>query len=336
MADQFLQPADSATVPRYVDAATFMRAPRIESLADVDMALVGVPFDLGLTFRPGARHGPAQIREMSRLIRRINPTTGICPFEAGQVADVGDVQMHPFDLLGCVDRIQEFFRRLQHHAVRPVAAGGDHTITLPILRGLFAGSPFAVVQFDSHADTLDEFYGTRINHATPFRRAVEEGLVDPSHVIQIGLRGSRYGADDIQFGLDAGMRCVTYDEYEALGRAAVIDEIRRVVGTHPTYVTFDVDGLDPACAPGTGVPEPGGLSMRDAQVILRSMTGLNVIGGDVCEVSPPLDPSGLTAVSGANLMFEILCLVAAGRDATDVPTTGSAATESDRRRSAGS
>jgi guanidinopropionase len=189
--------------------------------------------------------------------------------------------------------------------------------TLPILRGLFAGTPFGLVQIDSHADTLDEFYGTKINHATPFRRATEEGMIDPKRVVQVGLRGTQWGRDDVAFSLAAGcpwaMRCITYDEYEAIGRANVIAEIKTIIGDGPTYVTFDVDGLDPNYAPGTAVPEPGGLSMRDAQVILRSLTGLNIVGDDVVEVSPPLDPSGLTAVHAANLMFEILCLVASAR-----------------------
>lgn len=310
MTDHLELPVDSGTVARFVGVATFMRAPLIEDLARVDVGLVGVPFDLGLAYRPGSRHGPAQVREASRLIRRINPTTGVFPFELCQVADVGDVVTHPLDLLGSIDAIAAFFGRLREHDVRPVAMGGDHSITLPILRGLFAGTPFGVVQIDSHADTLDEFYGTKVNHATSFRRATEEGLIDPKRVVQVGLRGTQWGRDDIAFSLAAGMRCITYDEYEAMGRAAVIAEINRVVGDGPTYVSFDVDGLDPSYAPGTAVPEPGGLSMRDAQVILRSLTGLNIIGGDVVEVSPPLDPTGLTAVHAANLMFEILCLVA--------------------------
>ncbi len=306
-------PVDSGTVARFVGIATFMRAPLIEDLERVDVGLVGVPFDLGLAYRPGSRHGPAQVREASRLIRRINPTTGVFPFELCQVADVGDVATNPLDLLGSIDAITAFFRRLREHDVRPVAIGGDHSITLPILRGLFDGTPFGVVQIDSHADTLDEFYGTKINHATPFRRATEEGLIDPKRVVQVGLRGTQWGRDDIAFSLASGMRCITYDEYEAVGRANVIAEIKSVVGDGPTYVSFDVDGLDPIYAPGTAVPEPGGLSMRDAQVVLRSLTGLNIIGGDVVEVSPPLDPSGLTAVHAANLMFEILCLVAEAR-----------------------
>lgn len=305
-----LQPLDSAVVPRFAGDATFMRTPRVDTLERLDVALVGVPFDLGLTFRSGARHGPAQIREMSRLIRRFNPTTEISPFEISRVADVGDVVTHPLDLDASLAAITDFFSDLRRHHVRAVAAGGDHTITLPILRGIYDGTALAVVQFDSHADTLDEFYGTRFNHATPFRRAIEEGIIDPTRLVQVGLRGTRYSRDDIAYGLEQGARCITYDEFEELGRARVIDEIKSIVADRPVYVSFDIDGLDPSQAPGTGVLEPGGLSMRDSQVILRSLTELDVVGGDVCEVSPPLDPSGLTALNAANLMFEILCLTA--------------------------
>ncbi|HEY7029838.1 MAG TPA: agmatinase [Thermomicrobiales bacterium] len=312
-AGRFELPIDSGVVARYVGIATFMRAPRIDDLARVDVGLIGVPFDLGLAYRPGARHGPAAVREASRLIRRINPTTGVFPFELCQVADVGDVVTHPLDLLAGIDAIAAHTRTLREHDVRPVAMGGDHAITLPILRGLFDGTPFGLVQIDSHADTLDEFYGTKINHATSFRRATEEGLIDPRRVVQVGLRGTQWSRNDIAFSLDAGMRCIAYDEYEAIGRANVIAEIKRVVGDGPTYVSFDVDGLDPVYAPGTAVPEPGGLSMRDAQMILRALTGLDIVGGDVVEVSPPLDPTGITAIHAANLMFEILCLVATAK-----------------------
>ena len=191
-----------------------------------------------------------------------------------------------------------------------MAAGGDHTVTLPILRGLVADGPVGLIHFDAHADTLDELLGHRINHATPFRRAVEEGLIDPKRTVQVGLRGTRYGEDDIQYGYDAGMRIITMDDFDDMGRKQVIAEIRRVVGDEPAFLTFDIDGLDPTCAPGTGVPEPGGLTMRDAQVVLRGLQGVNLIGGDVCEVVPALDPQGMTALNAANLMFEILCILA--------------------------
>ncbi len=305
-----LRPIDSSVTPRFAHVATFMRTPLVESAAGLDVALVGVPFDLGSTNRAGPRHGPAQIREMSRLIRQVNPATRVAPFDLCRVADIGDVPQNPLDLMDSIDRIERFFAGVREAGAATVAAGGDHTVTLPILRGIVAGAPIAVVQFDAHADTLDELLGSRINHATPFRRAVEENLIDPKRTLQIGLRGTRYSHDDIQYGYDVGMRIITMDDFEEMGRKEVIGEIHRVIGDRPAYVTFDIDGLDPTCAPGTGAPEPGGLTMRDAQVVLRGLRGLTVIGGDVCEVSPPLDPTGHTALNGANLMFEILCLVA--------------------------
>ncbi len=303
-------PIDSAVTPRFAEVATFMRTPSVTDATGLDIALAGVPFDLGSTNRAGPRHGPAQIREMSRLIRQVNASSNIAPFSLCRVADVGDAPVNPFDLMGSLDSIETFFAGLHAAGVAPVAAGGDHTVTLPILRAIGRDRPLGVIHFDAHADTLDELLGNRFNHATPFRRAVEEGIIDPRRTIQIGLRGTRYADDDIAYGYDVGMRIVTMDDFEEMGRKAVIAEARRVVGDGPTYVTFDVDGLDPVYAPGTGAPEPGGLSMRDAQVILRGLQGLDLVGGDVCEVSPPLDPAGHTALNAANLMFEILCVVA--------------------------
>jgi guanidinopropionase len=307
---QRLHPIDSAVTPRFAHIATFMRTPLRPDAQGLDIALAGVPFDLGSTNRDGPRHGPAQIREMSRLIRQVNPTTHVAPFALCQVADVGDAPVNPLDAAGSLERITRFFSDIAAAGAAPVSAGGDHTVTLPILRGIVKDGPVGCIHFDAHADTLDELLGSKINHATPFRRAVEEGIIDPRRTLQIGLRGTRYSDEDIQYGYDVGMRIITMDDFEEMGRKAVIAEIHRVVGQHPTYVTFDIDGLDPVYCPGTGAPEPGGLSMRDAQVVLRGLMGLNLIGGDVCEVSPPLDPRGHTALNAANLMFEILCVVA--------------------------
>jgi guanidinopropionase len=306
-------PIDSGQVARFVDIATFMRAPRIADLDRVDIGLFGIPFDLGLAYRPGSRHAPAAVREASRVIRRVNPTTGVNPFATCQVADVGDVNCHPYDYEGSIDAMTAFVRELREHGVAPLACGGDHLITLPCLRGLYDGTPFGLVQFDSHSDTLDEFYGRKVTHATTIRRAHEEGLIDPARCVQIGLRGTLWDGEDFDYATSSGMRVITYDEYDAMGRDAAIAEIRRVVGDGPTYVTYDIDGLDPTYAPGTAVLEPGGFSMRDSQVILRGMTGLNVVGGDVSEVSPPLDVGTITVTNGANLLFEILCLMAAAR-----------------------
>jgi guanidinopropionase len=308
--DNTLQPIDSAVTPRFAEVATFMRTAQRTGAEGLDIALCGVPFDLGSTNRAGARGGPAQIREMSRLIRKVNASSRIAPFDLCRVADVGDAPQNPLDLMDSLDKTTAFFRDIHDAGAAPVSAGGDHTITLPILRAIVRDGPIGVLHFDAHADTLDELLGSRYNHGTPFRRAVEEELIDPRRTVQIGLRGTRYSDDDIQYGYDVGMRIITMDDFEEMGRKAAIAEARRVVGDGPSYVTFDMDGLDPVFAPGTGAPEPGGLTMRDAQVMLRGFQGLHLIGGDVCEVAPPLDPAGHTALNAANIMFEILCIVA--------------------------
>ena len=307
---EFNKPVDSGVTPRFADVATFMRFPSTDDAAGIEVGLVGVPFDLGTTFRTGSRQGPAQMREMSRLIRQQNASSGIAPSRICNIADLGDAPVNPLDLLGSIDSIAAFFAGLHGQGVVPVAAGGDHTVTLPILRGIAKDGPIGLVHFDAHADTLDSLLGTSINHATPFRRGVEEGVIEPTRTIQIGLRGTRYDDNDIGYGYDVGMRIITMDDFDDMGRKAVIEEIHRVLGDHPAYITFDVDGLDPVFCPGTGVHEPGGLSMRDAQVMIRGCQGLNLVGGDVCEVLPALDPAGHTALNAANLMFEILCVVA--------------------------
>ncbi len=304
------KPVDAAVVPRFAGVATFMRTTMREITDELDIGLVGVPFDMGVNFRSGARHGPAQVREMSRLIRQVHPTSNIKPYEICKIADIGDAPVNPLDMLKSIDMIQEHFERIHAAGIVPISIGGDHTVPLPILRAIAKDGPVGVVQFDAHADTLDELVGTRINHATTFRRGVEEGLIDPRRTIQIGLRGSRFSENDIQWGIDAGMRTMTIDEYEEIGRAAAIEEMVRVTGDGPTYITFDIDGLDAVHAMGTGVPEVGGLSVRDSQVILRALQGKHLVGADICEVAPPFDPSGHTALNAANLMFEMLCVVA--------------------------
>lgn len=314
MNHRFNQPIDSSVMPRCSQPATLMRLPFVQSAAGLDIALYGAPFDLGSTNRNGARLGPAQIREMSRMIRRVNPTTGVNPYQLAQVADVGDAKINMMSLESSIDNIADFVAELTSHGAAPIGVGGDHTIPLPIMRGMrrsgYISGPVAVVHVDAHSDTFDSLGESTVNHATAFRRTVEEGLQDPKRTIQIGLRGTRYADDDIQGAYDLGMTVLTMDDYEEMGRKAVIDTIRETVGDAPVYITIDVDGLDPMCMPGTGAPEPGGIMMRDMQMILRNLRALDVIGGDVCEVSPPLDQTGMTALNAANLLFEILCLTA--------------------------
>ena len=311
--DPRFQPVDAARTPRFADVATFLRTRRVDIGPEIDIAIAGVPFDMGVNFRSGARHGPAAVREASRIIRQVHPTSGIAPFRLCNVADVGDATVNALDPAGSISLIQKYFQELHAANATPIAIGGDHTIPLPILRVLARDRPVGVVQFDSHPDTLDELMGTKVNHATTFRRAVEEGLIDPKRMIQIGLRGSRFSEDDAAWGADAGMRVITIDEYESMGRDAVIREIDHVIGDGPTYITFDIDGLDAAYAMGTGVPEVGGYTVRDAQVMIRSLQGKNLIGGDICEVAPMFDPTGQTALNAANLLFEMLCVIADSR-----------------------
>ncbi len=314
MTGQDYQPHDSGVTPRYQEVATFMRAAQAPIEPPLEIALVGVPLDLGATYRLGARHGPAGVREASRLIRQVNPTTGVRPFRLCRIADVGDAPVDPLSVERSVGTIQRCFETIHAAGALPISIGGDHTVPLPILRAIAKNRPVGLFHVDAHADTFDDFMGTKVNHGTFVRRAIEEGLVDPKRVIQIGLRGTRYGDDDIAFGHEAGLRMVTMDDYEEMGRAAVIAEAKRVLGGGPSYITIDIDGLDPKEAPGTGVPEPGGLSMRDMQVMLRSLTGSGAfVGGDVCEVVPSLDPTGITCLNAANLMFEIACVVAESR-----------------------
>lgn len=308
--DPRFQPVDAAVTPRFSGVATFMRTQRHDISPDVDIALVGVPFDLGVNFRSGARQGPASVREASRLIRRVHPTSGIAPYDICNVADVGDAPVNPIDLAKSMIQIEGFFGEIHKAGALPLSVGGDHTVPLPILRAIAKGGPVGVVQFDAHPDTLDVLADTKINHATTFRRGVEEGLIDPRRTIQIGLRGSRFSSDDIGWGQRAGFTCITFDDYEAMGRDATNKEIARVIGSGPTYVTIDIDGLDPAYAIGTGVPEIGGFTPRDMQVMLRSLQGRNLVGADICEVAPCYDPTGMTSVVAANLMFELLCVLA--------------------------
>ncbi|WP_421999930.1 agmatinase [Reyranella sp.] len=307
----FPQPVSGTVVPRFGDVATFMRLPLSRDPADVEIGMVGVPWDGGTTNRPGARHGPRQMRDLSTMMRRIHHVTGVAPYDLAICGDLGDAPVNPASVDDSLARIEDFYARLHAAGAVPLSAGGDHLITLPIMRGIRKGlPPLGMVHFDAHSDTWDTYFGGyKYTHGTPFRRAVEEGLLDPKRVVQIGIRGSLYKRDDNQWALDHGMRVITIEEYFDLGVEKVIAEARRVVGDGPTYISFDVDGLDPAYAPGTGTPEIGGYTPHEAQRMLRGLRGLDLVGGDVVEVSPPFDMSGNTALVGVTMMWEILCLL---------------------------
>ena len=272
-----------------------MRTPYREDLEGLDIALVGIPFDGGVTNRTGARHGPREIRNQSSLMRMINQATGINPYELCSIADVGDAWVQkPFELTGALQEIEDFFQMVHQSGTVPVSAGGDHSVTLPIFRAIAKDRPLGMVHFDAHCDTGDDYLGSKLHHGAPFRRAVEEGLLDPQRTIQIGIRGPLNDPDVWKFSEDSGMRVVSIEEFYDSGWRAVMTEARKVVGEGPTYISFDVDGLDPVYAPGTGTPEVGGFTTHEAQQMIRSLRGLQLYGGDVVEVAPPFDPSGTT------------------------------------------
>jgi guanidinopropionase len=305
------QPVDAAVTPRFGSIPTFMRLPHLKDPSQLDIALIGVPWDGGTTNRAGARHGPREIRNMSSFMRKVHHVSRIAPYELARVADLGDAPVNPIDLMDSLARIEKFFAKVHAGGCIPLSAGGDHLVTLPIFRAIAAKRPVGMIHVDAHSDTNDRYFGdNKYTHGTPFRRAVEEGLLDPKRVVQIGIRGSIYSADDMAFAEGSGMRVIYMEEFARLGVEKVVKEARRVMGRGPTYISFDVDGLDPVYAPGTGTPEIGGLTTLEAQHLLRGLQGLDLVGGDVVEVSPPFDPSGNTALVGATIMFEILCLLA--------------------------
>lgn len=308
-------PITGTVMPRFAGIATFMRLPYLSldnpQVKDVEVGLVGVPWDGGTTNRAGARHGPRQLRDLSTLARNVNRASGINPFELCNCADLGDSPVNPVDLNATLEHVQAFFAQLHERGIIPLAAGGDHLVTLPIMRAIAKDGPIGMVHFDAHTDTWDRYFGGSLyTHGTPFRRAIEEGLLDPKRTVQIGIRGALYNDSENDWGVAQGVRVIDIDEYHQLGIPGVIAEARRVVGDGPTYVSFDVDFLDPVYAPGTGTPEIGGATTYEAQQLIRGLQGLNLIGGDVVEVSPPFDPLGNTALVGMTMMFEILCVLA--------------------------
>ena len=311
MANSNPQPVDAALIPRFGAIPTFMRLPHIADPAKLDIALIGVPWDGGTTNRAGARHGPREVRNMSSFIRKVHHVSRIAPYELCRIADLGDAPVNPIDLLDSLGRIEKFFAKVHAAGALPLSVGGDHLVTLPIFRAIAAKRPIGMVHVDAHSDTNDSYFGgNKYTHGTPFRRAIEEGLLDPKRTVQIGIRGSIYADDDMAFAEKTGIRVMYMEEFARIGVDKAITAARRCVGKGPTYISFDVDGLDPVYAPGTGTPEIGGLTTLEAQHLIRGLQGLDIVGGDVVEVSPPFDSSGNTALVGANIMFEILCVLA--------------------------
>lgn len=301
---------DPQARPRHTGIASFFRAPIAGDAAEADIALIGVPFDGGVTHRSGARHGPRAVREQSTLLRRINGATLVAPFATARVRDLGDCWLEfPFELRTALEEIATYYRAVHAAGAVPVSAGGDHSISLPILRGIAAHRPVGMIHIDAHCDTGDDYMGSRFHHGAPFRRAVEEGLLDPRRVIQIGIRGTTNDPDMWGFSHASGMRVLGIDEFTDKGWAFAAAEARRVVGDGPVYLSYDIDSLDPSEAPGTGTPEAGGITMREALRLLRALRGIDFIGGDLVEVAPSFDPGTLTAFNGASILFEILCLV---------------------------
>ncbi len=306
------------SAPRYAGITTFMGTTPVSDPSTVDLALIGVPFDGGVENRPGQRHGPREIRNTSSMLRTIHHVTRVNPYRLCRIADLGDVPLdNPFDLEQSHADIADFYGQVHAAGAVPLSAGGDHSITLPILRAIAAKQPVGMVHIDAHTDTCDEELGCRYTHGTPFRRAVEEGLLDPHRTVQIGIRGGQDSEEGWTYSAEAGMRVIFIEEFVDLGVEAVIAAARQVVGAGPTYVSFDIDSLDPAFAPGTGTPEVGGLSTIEAQRLIRGLRGLNLVGGDVVELAPPFDHSGNTALVAATMMYELLCILAesvAGRN----------------------
>ena len=303
-----IKPISSMTIPRFADIATFFRLPIIKDLEQLDYCICGVPWDGGTTNRPGARHGPREIRNSSSLIRLYHPKSLQSPYDNFNVADIGDCPVNPADLQDSLKKIENFYNKIYDSKTIPISIGGDHLVSLPILRALAKKKPIGLFQFDSHTDTYDTYFGGfKYTHGTPFRRAIEENLIDLKKYVMLGIRGSLYHPDDVSWAKDQGITVITIDDYYEMGFEKVVKKIHDVLHDVPTYLTFDIDGIDSTFAPGTGTPEVGGFNVRESQMIIRALNKINFIGADVVEVSPPFDINNMTSHIGANIAFEILC-----------------------------
>jgi len=303
---------DATQMPRYGGIATFAHLPQLSEVSDVDVAIVGVPFDTGVSYRPGARFGPNHVRESSRLLRPYNPAVNVSPFATQQVVDAGDIAANPFDIEEAISSIHKSYDQLSERAKKIVTIGGDHTITLPILRSLKAKhGPISVVHFDAHLDTWDSYFGADYTHGTTFRRASEEGLLDPEGCMHIGIRGPLYAAKDLTDDKALGFQIFSSIEFQDLGVNAAIEKMKARVGNRPVYISIDIDVLDPAHAPGTGTPEAGGLTSRELLSVVRATAGMNVIGADIVEVAPAYDHAQITGIAASHVMYELISAFAA-------------------------
>ena len=300
-------PTDATQIPRYAGPATFARLPRTDEVSSVDVAVLGVPFDSGVSYRPGARFGPGHIRASSKLLRPYNPALAVEPFGQHQVADAGDVAVNPFDLGEAIAQIQAASDDVRADGAKLLTIGGDHTIALPLLRSLARDhGKIAVLHFDAHLDTWDTYFGAPYTHGTPFRRASEEGLLDLERCLHMGTRGPLYSGQDLEDDHLLGFQVIRSDDYQSDGVASIVDRMRARLGDAPIYVSIDIDVLDPAHAPGTGTPEAGGLTSRELLNTLRGLVGLNIIGADIVEVSPPYDHAEITGIAAAHVAYELL------------------------------
>ncbi|MCC3302073.1 agmatinase [Arthrobacter sp. zg-Y895] len=304
-------PVDAAQVPRYAGAATFARLPRLDQVDQAEVAVVGVPFDSGVSYRPGARFGGNHVREASRLLRPYNPALDASPFENLQVADAGDMAVNPFNINEAIETVQQNALDLTEHGTKLLTLGGDHTIALPLLRAAAerAGSPVAMLHFDAHLDTWDTYFGAEYTHGTPFRRAVEEGILDTEAISHVGTRGPLYGKKDLEDDRRFGFGILTSSDVYRQGVDEVVAKLRDRIGSRPLYVSVDIDVLDPAHAPGTGTPEAGGITSRELLEILRGLRGLNLVGADVVEVAPAYDHADITAVAASHVAYDLITLM---------------------------
>jgi agmatinase len=304
-------PVDATKVPRYAEPTTFARLPRMDQVGEPDIAIVGVPFDSGVSYRSGARFGPGHIRASTKLLRPYHAPLDVEPFGVQQVADAGDIAVNPFDLTEAIATIEREANELRSTGAKLLTLGGDHTIALPLLRSVHRDhGPIAVLHFDAHLDTWDTYFGAPYTHGTPFRRASEEGLLDLERCLHIGIRGPLYSSQDLPQDGALGFQIVRADDYETDGTAAAIERMRARLSDAPVYVSIDIDVLDPAHAPGTGTPEAGGLTSRELLHTLRALVGCNVVGADIVEVSPPYDHAEMTGIAAAHVGYELLCVLA--------------------------